>query len=108
MCNALSFGVFRFGSTQRYGNGGDLQIVRYSCINFISLHIVWFMVGKDGILLIPIWLLLASAERNGGQRGYDSIGSKHCINGHNKHANSSLCLSPFNSMAGLHFDWLFV
>ena len=100
-------GFCRFGSMHRYGHGGDLQLVRYARIKSISMHIVWFMVGKDGILLNPIWLLLTGAEKNGGQRGYDSVGSKLCIHGHGKPANSILCLSPFNPVVELHFDWLF-
>ena len=76
----LTFGVSLFGSTQGYGHGCDVQLVKVSLRDLISMHIslvfswkVWHNPHPD------FSFFLAGVEKDGGQRGYDTIGSKHCI-----------------------------
>ena len=76
----LTFWVSLFGFTQGYGHGGDIQLVKVSLRDLISMHISLVFSWKVWHTPHPHFsFFLAGAEKDGGKSGYDTIGSKHCI-----------------------------
>ena len=91
----LKFGVSLFGSTQRHGNGGEPHLVNISLCELICMYIS-LVFSLEGMAyfssLFGCWL--ASAEGDGGQHGYNTVGSQRCIRGHRKLAYQACACPP--------------